>query len=347
MSFFKSQTPAPAPAKVPEDCWALLVADGPVALGFTGLCIAASGEVEQVVFAGQKLSRTAAKRASQLWWVRQGRWAFEFAPEPELAPEAGLAVEIEPFDEAGDYGLLSPLLVSQKGPITAGFWGALMRSVPCIRTLPPCVTVEQLDRRRKDLHIQAIKAWGVRVLSLRRVGLSPPEDKHPTSGSDAVHTDASVALAGSTVLDSAQLPWAEVVTADRRACRRLAKELPALDGRLRSIWTGDAWSSDMAVYQVQRRLQQRLSLLGDKFGIPVSIDQRLGNGGEPNADQRRLLAAAALRAEQALGNAWVVLESMVPGAAPSSENLDALEQVVDRLEREVNRRLTTWWELAA
>ena len=134
---------------------------------------------------------------------------------------------------------------------------------------------------------------------------------------------------------------------DRRACRRLQAELPILDRKLRTCWAGQGWSDDMNVYTAQRGIVTRLGLLAGKFGQPVSVEQRFAPGREPSDVQRHMVAVAAVRAEQALGQAWATLEGLHANTAPTAAGLAPLAAAVDRLEHEVNRRLRAWWELEA
>lgn len=154
------------------------------------------------------------------------------------------------------------------------------------------------------------------------------------------------AARGATRPDAATAHWPELVARDQRACQRLGRELPLLDQRLRARWGASGWCQhDMAVFAQQRRLSQQLGLLASKLGRPASVAQRFAPGHGPGEAQRRLVAGAALRAEQALGDCWAVLEVMPDGQVPTATQLRALDATVARLAHEVNRRLRAWWEL--
>ena len=348
MKFFGAVKPAgDKPQAVPDDTWACRAQAGQVARGFVGLRLRVDGEVEQVAQAGKDLTRGEAKANPQLWWVREGRWPMQFAPQPEWAPEAGLALEIEPMASGGEYGALTRWLVSQQVAVTVATFAAPLREHPEVKTLPPCATPALLAEREFKLHVYAVGAFGVRVLHLRRVPLPPPVPS-PAARLTAPQAAASsgVRTAAHTALDLAQAAWPTVVAQDQRACRRLAAELPMLDQRLNKLWGATGWSqTDMALFRQQQHVAQQLGLLAGKLGRPVSVAQRFAAGVGPTDAQRRLVAGAALRAEQALGDCWALLESLPAGQVPHATHMQALAQAVQRLEHEVNRRLRAWWEL--
>jgi len=329
-----------------DEVWAARAPAGVVSQGFVGLRLGPDGAVDQVAIAGQALAAGKNMAGMPLWWVRTQPWWLRFAPEPELAPEAGLALEIEPFAEGGEYGLLTPWLAEQRADVVADTFAAPLRQHPKVRTLPPCVTSAVLGASRVELHAYAVGRFGVRVLSLRRVDLPPPAANSPASADvapQAVGADVIAVPAPGNVATT----WADLVSMDRRACRRLAAELPVLDRKLRKRWSGQGWSNDVDTYMTQRSLQQRLGLLAGKFGRPTSVEQRFAPGHGPDLAQRQMVAAASLRAEQALGQAWAAVEGLQADTMPSSAELSAVADAIDRLEHEVNRRLRAWWKVDA
>jgi hypothetical protein len=59
-----------------------------------------------------------------------------------------------------------------------------------------------------------------------------------------------------------------------------------------------------------------------------------------------MIGAAALLAQQTLGEAWAALEAMVPGTVPTDDALERLEQVAEQLAEQVQMRLRAWWEFS-
>lgn len=349
MKFFKATTPAPGATRfaVAEDVWAARCPAGVVDPGFVGLRIEPDGTLAPVVSAGQVLTVGKANSGALLWWVRTPPWSLRFAPEPELAPEAGLALEIEPFAVGGEYGLLSSWLALQRADVRADAFASLLRQHPMVSTLPPCVTNAMLAKRKVALREYTVGQFGVRVLSVRRVDLPPPDEAPAPPAVLAVPAVSGAVAPAQPAAGNVATTWADMVGMDRRACRRLQAELPLLDRKLRKCWAEQGWSDDMSVYTAQRGIVTRLGLLTGKFGQPVGVEQRFAPGRGPNDAQRHLVAVAALRAEQALGQAWAALEGLQANTAPTAAELAPVAAAVDRLEHEVNRRLRAWWELEA
>lgn len=332
----------PVPAEVPPETWALRAVDAPVPVGFFGVLVNEKGDVVSEAVAGQKLKIPTGSGQKAAWWVRSGPWEMRFAPHPRQAPEAGLAVVLEPQETHGSHSFIGSLLLSFPSAITADDLAPYWRGAPCIRAMPPCVTPLQLEERRLELRRYATARLGLVVSQLRRVDLDLPA---PSAPAQPPRQQPASQPPQESRAAPVQPDWADVVAQDELACQRLWRDLPRLDTHLRHVWAGPGWSADLAIYRRQQAVAQRVGLLGAKLGRPVALAQPFYGGRAPTRLQRLWIAAASSKAEQVLNEAWAVVAQLQPKTEPNPEQLLRLEDVVDRLEHEINRRLKAWWEL--
>jgi hypothetical protein len=343
MGLFASHA-QPAPLTVPHNVWAWPAVAGQVPAGFMGVQVGASGQADASVSAGELLPAGRTGRETQLWWVRAEPWTFCFAPWREQSPQAGLALTLRPHAVGDSWAGLAEWLWSCRGAVTDAVLAENLRRLAALSSLPPCATEDLLAERARWVNTSVGLSMGIALTSLSRVDLDLPAAPEPPLATAAADAAASASVAPPE--SAATLPWDVLVGRDEHACRRLYADLPRLDRRLRQIWGAHGWADDAARAQRQRRLQDRLNLLAATVGRPVSLKQQLGASRGPTPAQRRMIGAAALLAQQTLGEAWAALEAMVPGTVPTDDALERLEQVAEQLAEQVQMRLRAWWEFS-
>lgn len=301
------------------------------------------------------------------WCIRQEPMTIDFAPLPELAPEAGLQAVLQPC-ELGHTGDKLGGWLHSLGPECQAVDGAelasRLRTRPVVATVRPGESQESLDARCIRLQGDLAADLGIRCLGLRRVDLwrqvnlpqqltdglhpkpAPADQPSPPVGMAGDGRPASDPAA--TVPQSAReidaRAWRQIVAEDARAHRRLFIEVPGLRQHLAGHW---ALSHDDAVCTRQRDLLDHLGRLGAKLGRPVSLEQAISPKRVSDDAERRVVAAASRRAVQALALAWGVVEGLPPGEPPSHEQLHRIELAVRALTLEVERRQNAWWEPSA
>ncbi len=96
-------------------------------------------------------------KGGRLWWVCEGPVALRFAPQPQ-APEAGVQVTIEIFMPGGKLDdKWARWLDDQPDTVDAALLALdFCRRAP-LRSVPPCVGQEELNRRARMLNADLVR----------------------------------------------------------------------------------------------------------------------------------------------------------------------------------------------
>lgn len=334
-------------------------ADAPVPQGFFGLRAAPGLASSWPVPAGQVLKRRAADpAAASHWWLREGPWVIEFAPQP-ASPEAGLRISLHPLVDAGEAGVkLVRWLAEQPQHTTLTVQDLALRwqQEPVFSTLPPCAGPQILAQRLDWIDKHLRKQMGCRADSLERIDLPPQDDgllpvlEDPDAWPEDGATDTSIPSAPPQHEEdlTQEEPWPAVLAQDALACARLREELPELAAALRNTWSGvGAWSADFADLMRQRDTLNLLQLLASGTRQMPRLDRPASGPGAPTLAERRQIATEARRAEQALGDVWYLLKQLPVGAPPGPHQLESLALAAGRLAVATRRRQDAWWTLRA
>lgn len=361
---------ATGPAALAPDFWAAKAAPGLVPADCLGLAVAGNGTLLGVAKVGQSLALPRKGPAGQLWWLRTEAWTFHFAPHPTLAPEAGLAVRIAP-QLVGGVGVdeLARFLADQAAPLDQLYWARALGGCDMLYRLPPCVLPEVLAEAALDLQQWATAVgYPVEVLSLARVDVpadAAASDIADTSGAPGSTQAPSAAVPehdpASGQAPKAQAParfptgagdadarmrtadWTEVLAQDTRVSLALQRILPRLEPLLAGRWAGGGWAPGGNTYALQARTSQQLGLMAAKTGRLAPLGQ--GLRANPQAVpllQRRLVAAAGLRAAQALAAIERAIGQLPVATVPEEATLHALAALVDQASDDLDLRLNAF-----
>ena len=292
-------------------------------------------------------SRPQIRPEGSLWWVNEGARSLRFAPD-ETAPEVGLSVDVSPRPkfEHDLANWLASLVDAEEVGDQHLVWSLRHRADEALKqAMRPCQQSEEMARARLEVSDAVRQAMGLQCTALFRVDLAegakaPDEEMHHAEPGP-LETEPDPVLSEEALAHYAREFDANEAYAERRFFIELPKLAAAINHRrhLPGTPTDEVWPSRC----------RELSLMCQSLVKSYSSRRPTlpAGGAALPRETVRLMALASRQATSGLDAAWAILASVRADAGLGMVQILRLEDAVEQLRLQLERRFTPWWEIEA